>query len=458
VPACAHCGATLEAQARFCTTCGEARSGPSATAILADPVLGRVVVDKYRVEEMLGEGGMGRVYRATQVSLDKTICLKLLRKELADDPETKARFHREARAASRLNHPNSIQVIDFGSSAQGELYLAMEYVRGRDLQQVLTTDFPLDEARVRHVMAQVLDALAEAHDQRVIHRDLKPENIMLTRHREDPDWVKVLDFGIAQIQESGPTQARLTRAGLVCGTPEYMSPEQARGEPLDARSDLYSAGVILYHLATGSLPFQADTPLGFVAKHLTEIPAAPRTRRPEVSTGLSDLILKSMQKDPAQRFESATAMRAALLELGPSGAVGQNRRWLGGRRGLALVLGLVLVAGGAGYASHRMSSRTPAPSPQSAAAAARAEEAQRYMATADKLFFDNQLDEALKNYERAAHADPQFSAPLKKLGICYQRMGDSKRAVEHLQRYVDWIPTPPDADSIRKIIASLNPP
>jgi eukaryotic-like serine/threonine-protein kinase len=457
VPACAHCGATLDAQARFCTSCGEARSGPSHTAVLADPVLGRVVVEKYRVEEMLGEGGMGRVYRATQLSLDKTICLKLLRRELADDPETKARFHREARAASRLNHPNSIQVIDFGSSAQGELYLAMEYVRGRDLQQVLTTDFPLDEARIRHVMAQVLDALAEAHEQRVIHRDLKPENIMLTRHREDPDWVKVLDFGIAQIQETGPEQARLTRAGLVCGTPEYMSPEQARGEPLDARSDLYSAGVILYHLATGALPFQSDTPLGFVAKHLTEVPPPPRTRRPEVSTGLSDLIVKALQKDPAARFESASAMRAALLALGPQPSV-QGKRGLGGRRAAALLGGLMLAGAGLGYAAHRLSAEPNAPPAPSAAAVARTEEAQRYMATADKLFFDNQIEEALQNYERAAHADPQFAAPLKKLGICYQRMGDSRRAVEHLQRYVDWVPTPPDAESIRKIIASLSPP
>jgi tRNA A-37 threonylcarbamoyl transferase component Bud32 len=451
----------LEPQARYCTVCGEARSGPTATAVLSDPVLGRVVVDKYRVEEMLGEGGMGRVYRATQLSLDKTICLKLLRRELADDPETKARFHREARAASRLNHPNSIQVIDFGSSAQGELYLAMEYVRGRDLQQVLTSDFPLPEARIRHVMAQVLDALAEAHEQRVIHRDLKPENVMLTRHRDDPDWVKVLDFGIAQIQETGPAQTRLTRAGLVCGTPEYMSPEQARGEPLDARSDLYSAGVILYHLATGMLPFQADTPLGFVAKHLTEEPAPPRARRAEVSMGLSTLILKALEKDPAKRFDSAPSMRSALLALEPPGAGGLSADgggWLGAsRRRALLATGLLLAAAGGAYAAHRLSTGRATSPAASAAAAARTDEAQRYMVLADRFFFDNELDKALQNYERAAHADPTLPAPLKKLGICYQRMGDSKRAVEHLQRYVDWVPTPPDAESIRKIIAGLNP-
>jgi hypothetical protein len=295
----------------------------------------------------------------------------------------------------------------------------------------------------------------------VIHRDLKPENVMLTRHRDDPDWVKVLDFGIAQIQESGPAQARLTRAGLVCGTPEYMSPEQARGEPLDARSDLYSAGVILYHLATGMLPFQADTPLGFVAKHLTETPAPPRARRPEVSTGLSTLILKALEKEPAKRFESAQTMRSALLALEPPGAgalSNSGRDWFGGpRRRAMLATGFLLVAAGGAYAAHRLSTDRGASTATSAAAAARTEEAQRYMALADRSFFDNELDKALQNYERAAHADPTLPTPLKKLGICYQRMGDSKRAAEHLQRYVDWVPTPPDAESIRKIIAGLTP-
>ncbi len=269
-----------------------------------DPYLGRVFAQKYRVESLLGEGGMGRVYRAVQLSLDKVVCLKVLRRELAGDPATQARFQREARAASRLNHPNSIQVMDFGSAEAGELYLTMEYIKGRDLQQLLTAEFPLDEPRVCHIMAQVLDALAEAHAQHVIHRDLKPENIMVCESRGDANYVKVLDFGIAKIQDN-ITQPKLTRAGLVCGTPEYMSPEQARGLELDARSDLYSAGIILYQMVTGTLPFNADTPIGFVTAHLNDAPVPPRERRPEVSAGMEDLILRTLNKNrdarPASR-------------------------------------------------------------------------------------------------------------------------------------------------------------
>ena len=194
-----------------------------------------------------------------------------------------ARFKREAKSASLLNHPNSIQIIDSGQDRDGTLYIAMELLTGRDLAQVIRDDFPLPLPRVVRIMSQVLSALDEAHAQGVIHRDLKPSNIMLIERRDEKDFVKVCDFGIAKATLSDGEDDRaamLTIQGLVCGTPEYMSPEQARAELLDGRADLYSAAVILYQLVTGDIPFRADSPMGIVSRHLAEPPVPPSRRRP----------------------------------------------------------------------------------------------------------------------------------------------------------------------------------
>lgn len=280
-----------------------------------DEYIGKTIALKYRVEEMIGEGGMGKVYRARQMMLDKQVVLKVLRHTLLSDERTVARFQREAKAASRLNHPNSISILDFGQAEDGALFIAMEYVQGRDLHQILSREWPLPEARVIRIVSQVLGALADAHAAGVIHRDLKPENIMVEQRRKEPDVVKVLDFGIAKIQDqSGDEGPALTRAGFVCGTPEYMSPEQARGAPLDHRSDLYAVGVILYQLTTGLLPFESDSAVGFATKHLTQEPPPPSKRRPEarISPGLERLILKALAKDPNDRPPNAEAFRAEL--------------------------------------------------------------------------------------------------------------------------------------------------
>lgn len=278
--------------------------------------VGRVVAGKYRVESMLGEGGMGRVFRATQLTLDKPVVLKVLRQNLLSDERTVARFQREAKAASRLNHPNSISVLDFGQDESGALYIAMEYVAGRDLHYILTREWPLPEARTVRIVSQVLSALADAHRAGVIHRDLKPENIMVEpRHGGEVDFVKVLDFGIAKIQEAeGEEGQPLTRAGFVCGTPEYMSPEQARGMGLDQRSDLYAVGVILYQLTSGMLPFEADSAVGLATKHLTELPRPPSMRRGDLtlSAAMERLILKALSKSPADRPQTADAFKAEL--------------------------------------------------------------------------------------------------------------------------------------------------
>ncbi|MFN0061910.1 MAG: protein kinase domain-containing protein [Myxococcaceae bacterium] len=280
-----------------------------------DDLVGRLVAQKYRVEQLIGEGGMGKVYRATQVALEKPVVLKVLRKSLLSDERTKARFQREAKAASRLNHPNSISILDFGEAEEGALYIAMEFVAGKDLQQILAREWPLPEARIARIVSQVLSALSEAHQAGVIHRDLKPENIMVEPRRGgETDFVKVLDFGIAKIQDARDDGPALTRAGFVCGTPEYMSPEQARGAVLDARSDLYAVGVILYQLCAGVLPFESDSAVGFATKHLNDKPIPPTQRRPEakISPAMERLILRTLSKDPADRPQTADAFKAEL--------------------------------------------------------------------------------------------------------------------------------------------------
>ncbi|MCI0573803.1 MAG: protein kinase [Myxococcaceae bacterium] len=319
---CPNCGADSGDTSRFCSSCGT----PVVRTREADPFVGRLVDGKYRVEALLGEGGMGRVYRARQLTLDKPVVLKLLHHSLQSDPTTVVRFEREARAASRLNHPNVISILDFAQAREdGTLYIAMELVAGTDLHHVLAHEWPLPEARILRIVSQVLSALGEAHGVGVIHRDLKPENIMLEQRRGEPDFVKVLDFGIAKIQDATGEDGRaLTRAGHVFGTPEYVSPEQARGAPLDARSDLYAVGVILYQLVTGLLPFESDSPLGFATKHLTELPPAPSQRRAgvRVSPGLERLIQRALEKDPKDRPQSAESFRQELLALDGSASVG----------------------------------------------------------------------------------------------------------------------------------------
>ncbi len=310
---CPSCGGDLGRAASYCPHCGAPFSVPPDT----DEHIGQMVANKFRIEKLIGEGGMGKVYRARIVALEKPVVLKVLRRALLSDGRTVARFRREAQAASRLSHPNSINVLDFGETDSGEHYIAMELVDGKDLHQILSTEWPLPEARVIRIVSQVLSALSEAHSAGIIHRDLKPENIMVEQLRDEPDFVKVLDFGIAKIVDASPEDGPLTRAGFVCGTPEYMSPEQAGGGDLDARSDLYAVGVLLYQLSTGLLPFDAASGAAFAAKHLTEPPIPPSRRRPgvQLSSALEKIVLKALSKNPADRPQTADAFKAELLAL-----------------------------------------------------------------------------------------------------------------------------------------------
>jgi eukaryotic-like serine/threonine-protein kinase len=291
---------------------GGAEPGKTSSERPPDTVVGRIIGTNFRVLKLIGTGAMGHVYQAEQMSLGKMVALKLLRSELMGDGRLLKRFELEARNASRLSHPNSIQIIDFGRD-QDLLYIAMELLQGVDLGQLILREGPLSLPRVGRIMDQVLGALDEAHAQGIVHRDLKPSNIMLASRRGDPDFVKVCDFGIAKAQTSREG-AGLTMKGLVCGTPEYMSPEQARGDEVDGRSDLYAVGVVLYQLVTGDLPFTASSPVGILSKHLADPPEPPSLRKPGLAlpVGLERVILTALAKEPADRPQSAEELRRQL--------------------------------------------------------------------------------------------------------------------------------------------------
>ena len=336
---CPRCARALPpGQAKVCVYCGTPLNvSPARNPNLGfgmssrpprDPLIGNLVAGRFRIEELIGQGGMGKVYRARHLALDRVVCLKMLRPALLEDPTLVGRFEREAKAASRLNHPNGISVLDFGRNEDGGLFIVMEYVQGKDLRIVLRDEWPLAEERLCLIIAQVLSALAEAHAHNVIHRDLKPENIMVEQHRDQADFVKVLDFGIAKILDSD--LPGLTRNDVVCGTPQYMAPEQATGVQLDARCDLYAIGVILYQMATGHLPFDGQNSMEVLTKHVNEPPVPPRQRQPDapISEAMELLILRALEKNPALRPQTAEEFRQLILAVAkrkPAAPVPQPR-------------------------------------------------------------------------------------------------------------------------------------
>src|SRR5438552_907973 len=250
------------------------------TGSTSDPNVGRWVARRFRIDRLLAVGAMGRVYLAEQTSLGKMVALKVLHTERLADPTLVKRFHIEAKSASLLSHPNVLSLIDFGED-DGLLFIAMELLEGRSLARIISDERPLPTARVVHIGAQVLAALEEAHDKGVVHRDVKPENVIVLDAPGEPDFVKVCDFGLAKLAGGDRNQiSGVTAAGRVCGTPEYMSPEQARGEPLDGRSDLYAVAVILYQMVVGDLPFRANEPVDVMRKHVSERVPRPSARAP----------------------------------------------------------------------------------------------------------------------------------------------------------------------------------
>lgn len=293
-------------------------SGPGSyealpAAPIADPLIGVVVADRYRIVELLGRGGMGIVYKVQHTSIGKLLAMKLLTGELSRNPEVVRRFKQEALTVSKLSSPNTVQVFDFGQS-DGLTYLVMELVAGDDLGRVLRASGPMPFVRLGKICVQVCSSLAEAHAKGIVHRDVKPENIMLMKSEGGAEIAKVLDFGLAKLRESSDLN-ELTSHGAIVGTPYFMSPEQVRGEGVDARSDVYSLGAVMYRALTGHYAFNGPTPIAVFTKHLTEAPIPLIERAPErgISLGVSDLVLRALEKDPARRWQSVEDLQAALL-------------------------------------------------------------------------------------------------------------------------------------------------
>jgi serine/threonine protein kinase len=274
-----------------------------------DTLLGKILAGKYRIEDRLSEGGMGTVYRATHVLMDKTVAIKVLRPSLAADEKIVARFSREARAASRISHPHALSVTDFGEAEDGVVFLVMEYLDGKTLKEIIREDRPMALSRAVEILRQVGGALDAAHAEGVVHRDLKSDNIMLLSS-SGTDYAKVLDFGIAKIKEAdGAYDPGLTAPDLVIGTPQYMSPEQCSQSPdIDARSDIYSLGVILYELLVGHVPFTGGSPTAIMLKHLQEPAPSVLDERDDVPPSVATVIARALAKEPGSRYQTVNEL------------------------------------------------------------------------------------------------------------------------------------------------------
>jgi serine/threonine-protein kinase len=278
--------------------------------------MGKEVAGQFRIVEKIGKGGMGAVYRAEQPDMNRYVAIKILHSRYLSRSDLVSRFRREARAMSQLSHPNTARVFLYGQLDDGACYFVMEHLVGQNLAQIVRTEGAMAPERAIRIMVQVCGALEEAHQAGIIHRDLKPENIFITTQGGIRDFPKVLDFGLAKVTERQmrPGSMVLTQQGMVFGTPEFMSPEQAHGKTLDARSDIYSLGIILYELLTGKLPFDAKQPIEYIQLHAnaTPIPLSERLREVSFPPGLEEVVMKALAKNPADRYASAAEFAAAL--------------------------------------------------------------------------------------------------------------------------------------------------
>jgi serine/threonine protein kinase len=309
---CPACNARYEGEVTFCPKDG--------TQVISDPdqkeepsLVGQVIADRYRLTKKLGEGGMGEVYEAQHIYIEKKVALKLLRPEIMSNQEAVTRFYQEARSASAIGHENIVEIDDFGKLPDGRVYLSMEYLEGESLNDALQR--PMDLGRALDIVIQVCKGLAAAHVKNIVHRDMKPENVFLTK-KDGKEVAKILDFGIAKVSGTEGNQ-HLTRTGTIFGTPHYMSPEQALGKALDHRTDIYSVGVIMYEMFTGTVPFKAESFMGILTQHLTTQPRAPHEEAPErqIPIPVEAVILKAMAKEVGDRYQSMAELLTDLEKL-----------------------------------------------------------------------------------------------------------------------------------------------
>jgi hypothetical protein len=307
---CPVCSTEYADDVKFCPNDGQTLRA----AAPANDLVGQVVADRYHVVKKLGEGGMGQVYLAEHVKMGRRSAIKVMNPSMVHDPDAVARFNREASNASRITHPNVCAIYDFGETPDGLIYLAMEFIEGEPLTDLLEREGALPLARAADIFRQTADALQAAHDLGIVHRDLKPDNIMLTRRKGagGGDTVKVVDFGIAKAIGGDESGQKVTKTGLVIGTPEFMSPEQLSGDTLDGRSDLYSLALVLYRMLTGKLPFEATTVQETMIKRLTDEPTKLADARSDLAfpPGLQPVLDTALARTPAERYQSVAKFAA----------------------------------------------------------------------------------------------------------------------------------------------------
>jgi serine/threonine protein kinase len=313
---CPSCKAKFDDDAVVCGHCG-ARLMLDTSETMPDPkhlLEGKVLGGNYRVEKLLGQGGMGMVFESRQLSLDRRVAVKVLLAPLAMDREIVERFQREAKAASNIGHSGIVQVIDMGYMKEGPPFMVMELLQGEDLRMKLKRDGAMDVSETIPIVLQICDALQAAHDMGIVHRDLKPDNIFLVPRRGKGPVAKILDFGLSKLKSADKT---LTATGSLIGTPNYMAPEQISGEgEVDSRTDMYALGSIFYEMVTGRMAYEGRTVQSIFFKIMSEAPPPPRAIRPDIPEGVEAVILRAMSRDPAARFATISEMAESLVRVG----------------------------------------------------------------------------------------------------------------------------------------------
>jgi eukaryotic-like serine/threonine-protein kinase len=314
---CPECKEEYKETTRFCPRDGfnlDTVSAEPSAPLSTDPMLGRTLAGRYLLLEKLGQGGMGAVYKGQHVKMNRLTAIKVLTTDLANNPQFVARFEREAELASHIDHPNAVGIYDFGEAEDGLVYIAMEFIEGKALSKVIEEEGALALHRVVRITRQAAEALEAAHNLGIIHRDFKPDNIMVCQKSGRPDWVEVVDFGIAKRAAEDPTKQSLTQVGYVLGTPQYMSPEQVAGEPLDQRSDLYSLALVSYEMISGLLPFTGNTPQTVMVSRLLQPPLSLRQVKPNlgVSPAVEAVIMRALARNPGDRYSSTVEFATEL--------------------------------------------------------------------------------------------------------------------------------------------------